>query len=86
MASAPGANRFRTSHPRSFEPANGLEPLIGAMQIALTIRRLITRQFITAILVQAAMLYGSILVANWLSPEACSTSYWLPSVHCRWNF
>jgi hypothetical protein len=56
------------------------------MQIALTIRRLITRQFITAILVQAAMLYGSILVANWLSPEACSTSYWLPSVHCRWDF
>lgn len=52
------------------------------MQNALAIR---VRQFITSALVSAAMLYGSIFVVNWLSPKGCSTAFWPPSIHCRWD-
>jgi hypothetical protein len=50
------------------------------MQNALT-----KHQLITAILVQAAILYGCIFVVSWLSPKACSTDFWPPSFHCRWD-
>lgn len=59
--------------------AHGLERLIRAMQNALTKRHLIT-----AILSWAA-LYGCIFIVNWLSPKACSTDFWPPSIHCRWD-
>lgn len=52
---------------------------MGAMQNALSKRQL------ASILVSAAMLYGSIFVVNWLSPEACTTDFWPPSIHCRWD-
>jgi hypothetical protein len=43
------------------------------------------RRVITAILMQAAMLYGCIFAANWFSLKACSTAYFPPSVHCQWD-
>ncbi|MCC8941561.1 hypothetical protein H8A99_35285 [Bradyrhizobium sp. Arg68] len=44
------------------------------------------RQLITSIFVSAAILYGCIFFVNWLSPKACSTEFWPPSIHCRWDF
>lgn len=45
-----------------------------------------TRQIIASIFVSSAILYGCISFVNWLSPKACSTEFWPPSIHCRWEF
>jgi hypothetical protein len=44
------------------------------------------RQIATSIFVSAALLYGCIFFVNWLSPKACSTAFWPPSIHCEWEF
>jgi hypothetical protein len=40
---------------------------------------------LASFLVSTAMLYGSIFAVNWLSPQACTTKLWLPSIHCQWD-
>lgn len=43
------------------------------------------KRYLRPFLVSTAMLYGMIFVVNWLSFKACTTSYFLPSIHCQWD-
>jgi len=43
------------------------------------------KRYLTSFLVSMATLYGSIFLANWLALTACTTRYFLPSIHCQWD-
>ena len=81
-----GRNPLRTPDGRrscGASPVRTVSPLvrpIGAMQNVLTRRQII------ATLSAWAVLYGCILFVNWLQPKACSTAFWPPEIHCRWDF
>jgi hypothetical protein len=45
-----------------------------------------TKREIIAAISGLAVLYGCIFLLIWLSPKACSTDFWPPSIHCRWHF